>query len=250
MLELFQTALAQDGLIWICLAGFVAGLVRGFSGFGTAMVFLPVAAQFLGPVNAILCLMAMDVIGPLPNLPGAWRDSKRNELYKLLIATLVVLPFATILLTSMSPEFFRYTVSTVALTLLLLLMLGVRYRGEFRSWMLYGAGGLGGFLGGISGVPGPPVIMIYMASENRPSVIRANNMLYLFGFDLLMVFVFLVRGLLTIPPLIIGLVAAVPYLLGNIVGKKIFNPEKEKIYRTVAYLIIAISAIRGLPIWG
>ena len=250
MHDLIQTALSQEELIWISIAAFVAGLVRGFSGFGTAMVFLPVAAQFLDPVSALVCLMVMDMIGPIPNLPRAWRDSKRSELIKLVLAAAIILPFATFILTSMSPEFFRYTVSFVALILLALLVLGVRYRGEFKNWMLYGAGGLGGFLGGVSGVPGPPVIMIYMASENPPSVIRANNMLYLFMVDVVIISIFFIRGFLAIPPIILGLIVSIPYTLGNILGQKIFDPEREKIYRGVAYIIIAVSALRGLPIWG
>ncbi|MEM7243152.1 MAG: sulfite exporter TauE/SafE family protein [Pseudomonadota bacterium] len=250
MQELLTTALATEGLIWIILAAFLAGLVRGFAGFGTAMIYLPVAGSYLDPVAALVSLMVMDFFGPLPNLPRAWKDARRDQLVKLLIGMLVVLIPASFILTAMSPEIFRYLVSLIALTLLVLLMLGVRYRGEFRNWMLYGTGGLGGFLGGVAGVPGPPVIMIYMASENPPAVIRAVNMLYLWFFDFAFAAIFLLRGLLSISAIGIGAVVTLPYLLGNVIGQRIFDPNKETLYRWVAYVIIAISALRGLPIWG
>jgi len=250
MPEFFQTALQTEGLVWICFAALVAGIVRGFSGFGTALVYLPVAGSYLDPVSALLSLMVMDFFGPIPNVPRAWREAKRGELFKLLAAALLVLPIATFILTAMRPEIFRYLVSIVALSLLALLILGVRYRGEFKNWMLYGAGLIGGFLGGVAGTPGPPVIMIYMASENPPAVIRAVNMLYLWIFDIAMVLVFAVRGLLSLAAMTVGAIVTVPYLIGNIIGQWIFNPEKEKLYRWVAYGIIAVSAIRGLPIWG
>ena len=48
-----------------------AGLVRGFSGFGTAMIYLPVASQFLTPFEALITLMVMDFFGPLPLVLGA-----------------------------------------------------------------------------------------------------------------------------------------------------------------------------------
>ncbi len=48
----------------------------------------------------------------------------------------------------------------------------------------------------------------------------------------------------------IGLVLLVPYVAGNLIGARIFNPELERTYRRVAYVIVATSAIVGLPIWG
>ena len=42
----FGSSFGSDGFYWIFTAALVAGVVRGFSGFGSAMVFLPVAGQF------------------------------------------------------------------------------------------------------------------------------------------------------------------------------------------------------------
>ena len=250
MPDLFLEALQTEGLIWIAFAALIAGIVRGFAGFGTAMIYLPMASTYLDPVSALISLLVMDFFGPIPNLPRAWRDAKRDELTKLVIGAVIILPLASFVLTAMRPDLFRYVVSFVALTLLILLIGGVRYRGAFQDWMLYGTGALGGFLGGVAGVPGPPVIMIYMASENPPAVIRAVNMLYLWCFDIAMGIIFALRGLLSLTALAIGFIVMVPYLLGNVIGQKIFDPEKEKLYRWVAYAIIAVSAIRGLPFWG
>jgi hypothetical protein len=48
----------------------------------------------------------------------------------------------------------------------------------------------------------------------------------------------------------VGLFLAIPYALAAIVGQRIFNPKKEYIYRRVAYWLIAVSALVGLPIWS
>jgi hypothetical protein len=55
----------------------------------------------------------------------------------------------------------------------------------------------------------------------------------------------------TIAPLIflLGIIAVIPFALGVGLGAKIFNPERELIYRSVAYAVIGLSAIYGLPIW-
>jgi hypothetical protein len=55
---------------------------------------------------------------------------------------------------------------------------------------------------------------------------------------------------LYITPLVIGLLMAVPNGIGNLIGAAIFNPDKAGIYKAVAYMVIAASAIMGLPIWN
>ena len=57
--ELLNTVWATEGVFWIALAAFVAGIVRGFTGFGTAMIFLPVAGSFLSPITALTVLTVM-----------------------------------------------------------------------------------------------------------------------------------------------------------------------------------------------
>src|SRR3546814_6745762 len=39
----WPAALAEDRFLWLAVAALAAGLVRGFSGFGAAMVFIPLA---------------------------------------------------------------------------------------------------------------------------------------------------------------------------------------------------------------
>ena len=63
-------------------------------------------------------------------------------------------------------------------------------------------------------------------------------------------FALLAWGFLDPKMLIVGAILVFPYMLANVIGAKIFRPEAEKTYRFAAYAIIAVSAIRGLPIWG
>lgn len=53
----------------VVLSVLVAALVRGFSGFGAAMVFAPPAIAILGPTVAIPVLAIMDFVVTLPYLP-------------------------------------------------------------------------------------------------------------------------------------------------------------------------------------
>ncbi len=51
-MDIFAGVIASEGFWMLVAVATVAGLVRGFSGFGTAMVYLPVAGQILTPFEA------------------------------------------------------------------------------------------------------------------------------------------------------------------------------------------------------
>lgn len=249
MIEAVLSSFSTEGLPWIALAAFVAGVVRGFSGFGTAMIFLPVATQFISPFAAITALIVMDIIGPLPIARKAWHDAHQKDLMRLLIGMIVVLPFAIYGLSLVAPEVFRYFVSILSLCMLVILLLGIRYRGEVRATLVYLVGGFAGFTGGFGGLPGPPVIMFYMASPHGPKVIRANNMLFLLGFDVAMLVCFALMGKMSVSTVAVGILLIAPIMLGNMLGAYFFDPAKEKLYRYIAYVVIAISALNGLPLF-
>ncbi len=135
------------GLAVLIFAAFLGGIVRGFSGFGTALVFLPLAAPFLGPIGALIALTIMDIFGPLPNLRRAWKDVDRSDLARLLLGCAVLLPVGLWLLSRVEPEVFRYAVSFLALFMLAILILGLRYQGRVRRTMVTAIGCAAGFLG-------------------------------------------------------------------------------------------------------
>ncbi|MGR3290095.1 MAG: TSUP family transporter [Paracoccaceae bacterium] len=247
MPDFLTTALATPGLIWLVGAAIAAGLVRGFSGFGTAMVYLPIAGQWLPPFEALTTLVVMDLIGPIPNVPRALRDGFVPDVARLAVGMAVAMPLGVLALSVVPPEVFRYGVSAVAATLLVLLIGGFRYSGKLTPRVIYSTGALGGFLGGSVGLPGPPVIMLYMASGQSPKIIRANITLYLILAVALLLALFAGFGQLVFSAIGLGLLVAVPYLAGNILGAKLFRPEAERAYRAVAYSVIAISAMSGLP---
>ena len=249
MPDALGAALAFDGLGWLIAGTVLAGFVRGFSGFGTALVFMPVAGQLMPTIWALTVLVVMDVFGPLPNLPRARRDGNPREVALLSVAMIMALPLGLMVLASIRPELFRYAVSTLALLVPILLLAGLRYRGPLSAPILLGTGGVSGFLGGVVGVPGPPVILLYLASTRLAAQVRANILIYLFIFDIVLIAVLALQDRLEAVPVILGLLLALPVMLANMAGAAIFRPERERPYRAAAYVIIAAAAISGLPVW-
>lgn len=250
MPDLVATALALPGLWWLVAAIVAAGLVRGFTGFGSALIIMPAASSVLDPFAALAFLTVVEFWGPLPNLRNAWQTGAPREAARLLVGAAVGLPLGLWALSLLDPAMFGWSVSVIVLILLGLVMSGWRYSGTLRPAGVMGVGSLGGFLGGVAGVPGPPVIMLYMASALPIAVIRANFLLYLLGIDVMMAAFLLIGDLLDPVAIVVGVLCVPVYMLANVAGAWLFDPKAERLFRAVAYIVIAASAIVGLPVWS
>ena len=246
-LQIPETLLGfREELKWLAVGAVLAGIVRGFSGFGTAMVFLPFASSVVQPVWAVIILCIMDIIGPTIMSPRLARDANPGELVRLSVGAAVAMPFGIALLEMLSLDMFRNTVSVLTLVLVAIMASGWRYRGRSSNLAVFGIGGFGGLLAGATGVPGPPVMLFYLARPLPPASIRANIFLYLIVADVLLLAMLSVRGWLSPEPVYAGFAVAAIYLGALAVGSLFFRPDREGEYRIVAYAIIAGSAILGL----
>lgn len=250
MIDALQEALARPGLWWLGAAVILAGLVRGFSGFGTALILIPVAARVVPPHWTLILLVVIDSIGPLPNLPRALRDGAPREVVTLVAGMLVGLPLGLWVLAALPVETFRWVVSIVALVMLALLMSGWRWHGAHGGAVSVAAGGVSGFLGGSTGMAGPPVILYYMVQQMPVAKLRANLLLFFVGGNAALLGYLALAGRLELPAVMLGLALAPVFLAANVVGAALFRPQMGTLYRRVAYALVAGAALSGLPIWG
>lgn len=213
------------------------------------MIFLPFASSVMSPAWAVTVLVVMEFFSSAAIFRRMARDAEVGELVRLVVGALVAVPFGVAVLILIDAEVFKYAVSTLTLAMLAILLAGVRLKTTVNNSMVYGAGGLGGFMAGAVGLPGPPVILLYLARPLGPAAIRATLFTYLVIADAMIFGVFAVSGILEREPVVTGLFAAVPFAAAMAIGAFIFSPEREKVYRYVAYLIVGASAVMGLPVW-
>lgn len=250
MPDALAAAWATPGLVWLVLIIFGSGVVRGFAGFGTGLIFIPLGAIFLPPIWVLTALIVVDVVGTLPLAPRAWRDGSPPEIAMLALGCALLLPLGTMLLQTVDPQAFRWIVASLALGIVLLLASGWRHHVQLGRRALLGIGGASGFLGGFTGMPGPPVILAYMSGQYEPARIRGNTLMYFLAFESMLGLTFLARGLFIPEAFAIGVLLLLPYVAGNLIGAAIFDPRHARLYRWVAHGIMAASAVVALPLFG
>ena len=91
MVVLPGVANAAD-LAILLIAALAGGLVRGFTGFGFGMVFMPAASMTIGPANAVALMWLLDAPFAFPLALRSFRRAAWAEVLPLLIGATVAMP--------------------------------------------------------------------------------------------------------------------------------------------------------------
>lgn len=245
-----EAALATPGLELLIAISAIAGTVYGFAGFGSALIFMPLAILLVAPVLAVSAFSVAAVGSAVTVLPQAWRDADRRATLVMLGAAILMTPLGLLVLRFADVTLLRWTASLIVLVTLAALVSGWRYAGTpgLPAWLGVGAGV--GFMGGATGLNGPVVILFQLAGKDGAARTRANTIVVLTLSSLTFLPLLWLQGAAPPGALALGLLLLVPYAVGARLGRALFDPARERLYRGLAYCIIGAAGLAGLPLWG
>ena len=125
-LGLIPTDISVNAAIAICAIAFVSGTARGFSGFGSALIFMPLASSMAAPKLVAALLLIIDFVAALPLIPNAWKHADRKATAVIVLGALIGVPIGTWCLSQFEPVTTRWIISAFVFALLLLLLSGWR----------------------------------------------------------------------------------------------------------------------------
>jgi len=224
----------------------IAGMVRGFAGFGAAMLMTPVFSALYGPAAGVALCLLLEIAVALPLLPGVVRLVDWPRIGLLMIAAAVCVPAGNYVLTLAEPEPMRWAISAIVLSAVALLASGWRFHGRPRTVTTLAAGASSGFLNGLSGMAGPPIAFYYLAGQDTAAHVRANLTTYFVFVDLVAIAMFASRGLIGWDTGVRGLVMAPAVMLGGVLGERLFPLASERFYRRLALGLLVGVAIGSL----
>jgi len=226
----------------------LAGLVRGFSGFGSALIYIPLVATIYDPRVAAVTLLLIDSIGGAPFGLRALPQCNWREVLPIFLAAAVAVPFGTMALLVVDPTVLRWFIAVLVFSLLALLVYGWRYHGRPGLPVTIGVGLFSGFGGGAVQIAGPAVIMYWLAGDDPAAKARANLLVYFMLNNVVMCLSYFWQGVFTANVVVLGLVLSVPFLAAMAAGAYFFKGASEALYRRIAYVIVALAGLVSLPI--
>jgi uncharacterized protein len=227
----------------------LAGAVRGFSGFGSALIYVPLMAAIYDPRIAAGTFLLIDFAVALAVLPTIGREAHWRDVLPLATAAVIAAQFGALILIYTDAITLRWGIAIVVLTLLAVLMSGWRYHGRPKLPVTLGVGALAGTLGGAIQIVGPPVIVYWLGSSSSPAIVRANLNAFFGVFACALFVTYVVRGLLPVNVILLALLLGPLQVLALRTGTRLFHASSAETYRRVAYAIVAVSALVSMPVW-
>jgi uncharacterized protein len=227
----------------------LAGLVRGFTGFGSALIYVPLMSAVYGPRVAVPTILLIDTIGTLPWTIKAWRDANWRELWPVSLASTLAIPFGVMMLVYVDALILRWFICVLVVIALAALVSGWRYQGRPTLLASLATGIVSGLGGGSVQIAAPPLLLFWLGGESRAVMIRANIMMCLQIGGLISMVSYAVGGVLTVDVLSMSILLGVPFVLAIGFGARGFQRSSDAGYRRVAYVIIGIAALVSLPVF-
>ena len=235
-----------ESLFVSIVAVFVAGIIRGYSGFGFAMVAVTSMSLVLPPIQVVPTVLVLEVLASLRLVPQVRKDIDWYSLRWLLIGSFVGIPFGVYVLATIPPAPMRISISLMVLIASILLMRGFAWKRMPGIILILITGLACGMLNGAAAIGGPPVILFYLSSPAGVKTSRASIIAYFLGIDTLCLIMAAVQGLTTFQTLLLTAVCLVPLLLGITVGSRMFIKIDQASFRRHVLILLILLSIAGL----
>jgi len=224
----------------------VAGIVRGFAGFGMSAILVLALSLILPPVQVVPMVMLMEVAASQRMLGGVWREADWKLAAWLLAGSAVGTPLGVHLLASVPAPAMRVALSLFVLAMVVLLWRGFRLPGRPRPAWGLAAGLFSGTANGAASFGGQPNAVFLLSTSAGAATVRATLVVIALCTDLYGSTVFAVKGLLTFETLMRAAVLLLPMAVGIMVGERKFRAAQPQTYRRAALILLTALAVTGL----
>jgi uncharacterized membrane protein YfcA len=223
---------------------FLAGVVRGITGFGGALVMAPPLALLVGAQVAVPVILLLEGVAATPMVWQTRSLVRWRVIGPIIGAVCVTAPVGGYLLLVVEPQVMRRVIAAIVVGFSILLLHGWRYTGPQRAVTAIGVGSLSGVLVGATSMGGPPKILYLLAGPDRAETTRANLTYCIAASSLAGAIANWWGGLVSLTTLVAVLVLAPGYYGGVAAGSRLFARfDDQRFRRFTLVLLIAISTI-------
>ncbi len=222
-----------------------AAFVRGLTGFGMAILLVPILALALPPVEAVVLANCLSLLLGATEVRMLMREAERSA-WMIGATVVVTTPLGLLALASTSADVARLVIALIAFSGFLAILLPQRAAGVPGPIVTGGVGVLTGLMTGFAGMPGPPVVPYY-AGRALPRITIKASMLLIFTIaasaGLLSAAWF---GILRWQLMAFALVMLPAILIGNRLGTAVSGRISDPVWRASVGVVLAGAAIGAL----
>ena len=222
-----------------------AGVAQGLSGFGFALISIPLLALVV-PVKAAIVGGAF--LGLVQSGLVVGRDHRHVDWRSaavLVVAAFAGMPIGLLVITHVSEKPLQVVIAVTVLVFTGLLWRRVRLPTDSLVAEV-GVGFTSGMLSTSTGMSGPPLVIALQARGVPPSAFRATLATVFVGGSTISLLLFWSRGLVTTDAVHVAAAGLPGLLIGILVGEVAFRRVDHERFRSIVLVLLLASAVLAL----
>ena len=228
--------------IWIGCVVFVAATAQSISGFGFALLAVPLMSVVIDPRDAVVIAT---FIGAFSSSTQACIDRQHTSWQiarRLNIAAYIGMPFGLLLFVIVDESVLRLLVGSVVLVATILLVRGFSLRSThvWSDWVL---GAVSGILATSTSTNGPPLVFLLQAKKLEAAYFRATISTVFSITSVGAIALFVVAGKVTSEG-VAGVIISIPILIiGLKIGYLCRPIVKEQSFRQIVIAMLILASV-------
>jgi uncharacterized protein len=226
---------------------FFAAIVRGFSGFGFAMLAITSLSVLFPPASIVPSVFLLELAASAHLLPHVWRDIHWRALIWLFMGACIGTPFGVYALAHVPAAPMTLAIAIFVFAAAVLLAKGYSMGQMPGRALTFATGTASGLFSGGFGMSGPPVVLFFFSSPTGAAVGRASMIAFFFLVDLMGLAWFSSGGLIK-PATLWRAAAFLPPLAAGVwLGNRSFKrADPAAVRRWVLRLLMLLALISGI----
>ena len=222
---------------------FLAAIVRGYSGFGFALLAITALSLIYRTSEVVPAIFLLEIAASVHLVPTIWREVHWRSLLPLMAGALIGTPLGVHALANAPEAPMRLALALFVLAATILLWRGFSLKRMPNAPATVAVGTATGLANGAFGMGGPPVVLFYFASPAGHAAGRASLIAYFLFTDIVGIAFMAREGLVTKGAGMLALVFLPAMLLGVAIGARSFRTADPARFRKIVLIVLALLAL-------
>lgn len=236
----------ETSLIVASLVLVISGIATGASGFGFALISVPLLLLLYPPQTVVLIIFGASLLPGVLVVASAWRETDLRLVGLLLPGALLGLLFGAHVLRIADPVALKLIAGFLVASYALLMWRGyhpTRLDGPVAASV---AGLASGALGAATGLTGPPIVILFTARQLARDAFRGTISAYFIVTDLIGLAIIFAGGTAGAPEGKLTLLLTLPAALGVLAGNAVARRLSPAAFRALTLLLLLATGVAGM----
>ena len=217
--------------------------MHGFTGWGGAMVMMPLMSVIYGPVQSLGIVLIGGMLVSTQLFPWAVRRADWREIKPLLVSIVLTIPAGSYLLFHLEPALVIRIIGILIIASALLLLSGWSYIGPRGIIPAVSAGAACGFINGFSGLGGAPLVLYVFSNPVSAEIQRANLIIAVTIISFCVFISLVIGGGMGAEVLACGAIIAPVQMVGAWLGARLFQILPTAVFKRFSLIMLVIFGV-------